>query len=158
MKILIKDQWINLNTAEDILSILESEVSMDAAKRAWEILDDVESGYHIAADDRTFQKARRYDRIVNYMQLHYPKLLENICGCEPVKKEEIMPYKNPIPSLDDPQQTTEILLKYTFDSPVTRQEAAESLTELFRTCPQIAEEQVILSGSITRRPIKGEVK
>lgn len=62
-----------------------------------------------------------------------------------------MPYVNPIPSLDDEPQSKEVVLKFTFQEPVTRKEAAESLTDLFRANPNIIPGQIQLVGDTTLR-------
>lgn len=56
-------------------------------------------------------------------------------------------YKNPIPSLDDEPQSCTVELRFSFDGPVTREEAARNLTEFF-TVNDVKPNQIILTGQV----------
>ena len=58
-----------------------------------------------------------------------------------------MPYINPIPSPDDEPQSRTIMIPFTFQDPVTKEEAAESINEWFKE-NRLPAEAIHLTGAV----------
>lgn len=61
-----------------------------------------------------------------------------------------MGYHNPIPSLDDKEQSKKVMFTCSFEEPVTVEEAAQYLTEYFKTNP-VTTTCIRLIGDVTVR-------
>lgn len=61
-------------------------------------------------------------------------------------------YKNPVPHLPDQEQCNKIKLCFSFKEPVTKDEAAKSLSEYFKK-HAISPEHIVFDGEITIRDI-----
>ena len=65
--------------------------------------------------------------------------------------EDIIKYKNPIPSLDDEPQSTKVALVFNFERPVTRAEAATYITEYIKDGKLLNTTGMHLVGDVTMR-------